>query len=189
MKANFKVVRKLKNLEKRVQAVKNMYDATFLTGKISKDMKKEVDMRFRKETDPEGRPWKGLKSGSLFRRQGLSNDENTARKMKKKGFKNNQIERLFGLEKGTVGKLQRSGDRRQKRRPKILQDTGRLRNSVRARHTRTEAIVGTNVKYAAVHNFGYPKRNIPQRRFMGLNRGQRIKYKDWIIKWQKGQLR
>ena len=60
MKAKLKVVRNLKNLDKRIKAVKSMYDITYLTGKISRDMKKEVDMRFRNEVDTDGRPWKGL---------------------------------------------------------------------------------------------------------------------------------
>ena len=158
MKAKFKVIRKLKNIEKRVNAVKNMYDTTFLTGKISIDMKAVTDMRFRNEVDPDGKPWVGLKSRTIVSRYNS------------------------GLKK-------KRGKRAVKGRSRILSNTGRLRNSIKARNTRTEAIVGTNTRYAAIHNFGYPKRNIPQRRFMGLNRGQRIKYKDWIIKWQKGQLR
>ena len=158
MKTKLKVIKSLKNLEKRVNTVKNMYDTSFLTGKISKDMKKEVDMRFRNEVDTDGRPWKGLKGSSIISRYNS------------------------GLKK-------KRGKRAVKGRSRILSNTGRLRNSIRARNTRTEAIVGTNTKYAAVHNFGYLKSNIPQRRFMGLNRNQRIKYKDWIIKWKKGQLK
>ena len=66
MKAKLKVVRNLKNLDKRVKAVKSMYDITYLTGKISRDMKKEVDMRFRNEVDTDGRPWKGLKGSRII---------------------------------------------------------------------------------------------------------------------------
>ena len=158
MKPKFKVVKNLKNLEKRVNTVKNMYDTSFLTGKISKDMKKEVDMRFRNESDTDGKAWKGLNAKSIVSRY------NSGLKKKK-------------------------GKRAVKGRAKILSNTGRLKRSVLARNTKTEAIVGTNVKYAATHNFGDPTRNIPQRRFMGLNRGQRMKYRDWIIKWKKGQLK
>ena len=158
MKPKFKVVKKLKNLERRVNAVKNMYDTSFLTRKISLDMKTVTNMRFRNEVDPDGRPWKGLKPRTIVARYNSG--------LKKKRGK-----------KAVVG------------RGKILQNRGDLMRSIHPRNTRTEAIVGTALKYAAVHNFGYLKRNIPQRRFMGLNRGQRIKYKDWIIKWKKGQLR
>ena len=156
MKYKLKVIRNLKNIEKRVKAVKNIYDITYLTGKISRDMKKEVDMRFRNEVDTDGRPWKGLKGNTIISRY------NSGLKKKK-------------------------GRKAVKGRSKILQNTGRLKRSIQARNTRTEAIVGTNIKYAATHNFGY--RRIPQRRFMGLSRDQRIKYKDWIRKWHKGQLK
>ena len=158
MKAKFKVIRKLKNIEKRVNAVKNMYDTTFLTGKISIDMKAVTDMRFRNEVDPDGKPWVGLKSRTIVSRY------NSGLKKKK-------------------------GRKAVRGRSKILQNIGRLRGSITARNTIAEAIVGTSIKYAAIHNFGYSKRNIPQRRFMGLSRDQRIKYKDWIIKWKKGQLK
>ncbi|OSI25069.1 phage virion morphogenesis protein [Neisseria dumasiana] len=36
----------------------------------------------------------------------------------------------------------------------LLQASGRLRNSIAPSSTATEAVVGTNVKYAAIHNFG-----------------------------------
>ena len=187
MKPKFKVVKKLKNLERRVNAVKNMYDVTFLTGKISRDMKKEVDMRFRNEVDPDGRPWKGLAVSTLNRRQGLTRAQRKVKTRRRRGKTYKDIEAEMGLNKGGASSLFRAGKKRQSTRPKILQDQGYLRRSIKARNTKTEAIVGTNMKYAAAHNFGY--RRIPQRRFMGLNRGQRIKYKDWIIKWKKGQLR
>ena len=37
---------------------------------------------------------------------------------------------------------------------RTLQDTGRLASSIRPSHTKTDAIVGTNVIYAAIHQFG-----------------------------------
>lgn len=36
----------------------------------------------------------------------------------------------------------------------LLQASGRLRNSITQNSTATEAMVGTNVEYAAIHNFG-----------------------------------
>ena len=158
MKIKLKVVSKLKNIEKRVNAVKNMHDTRFLTGKISKDMKSKVDMRFRNESDPDGKAWQGLSSRSIVSRY------NSGLKKKK-------------------------GKKAVKGRSRILQNTGNLKRSIHARNTKTEAIVGTNSKYATTHNFGNPKRNIPQRRFMGLNRGQRMEYRSWIIKWQRGELK
>ena len=66
----------------------------------------------------------------------------------------------------------------------ILTFEGRLRRSIVASSSATEAIVGTNVKYAAAHNFGCDKTvnkksklgkrfscnmNIPKREFMRIN--------------------
>ncbi len=66
----------------------------------------------------------------------------------------------------------------------ILSFEGRLRRSIVASSSATEAIVGTNVKYAAAHNFGCDKTvnktskkgkrfscnmNTPKREFMRIN--------------------
>lgn len=51
----------------------------------------------------------------------------------------------------------------------ILKDTGRLRNSIRGKSGRRFAEVGTNLVYAATHDFGDPSRNIPKREFMYLS--------------------
>ena len=170
MKIKLKVVTKLKNIEKRINAVKNMYDSSYLTKKLSLDMNQEVAKRFRNESDPDGKGWVGLKAGTLVSRysSGLRKRirQNKVRKKKEKEALSTNVGRA-----------------------KILQRTGRLKRSVHARNTKTEAIVGTNSKYATTHNFGFPKKNVPQRRFMGLNRGQRIKYKAMVIKWQRGELK
>lgn len=49
--------------------------------------------------------------------------------------------------------------------------TGRLRTSIATKPTEKRgdsyvAKIGTNVEYAAVHEFGFPERNIPARPFM-----------------------
>jgi phage virion morphogenesis protein len=49
---------------------------------------------------------------------------------------------------------------------KILQDTGRLRLSIRGRTKTNEAHVYTNVEYAKFHEFGI---GVPERRFMWLD--------------------
>ena len=49
---------------------------------------------------------------------------------------------------------------------KLLVHTGRLWRSIRPRVTGEYAEVFTDVVYAATHNYGDPRRNIPQRRFM-----------------------
>lgn len=49
---------------------------------------------------------------------------------------------------------------------KILTELSQLKNSISPRSTNTEAIVGTNVEYAATHQFGDASRNIPSRPFL-----------------------
>jgi phage virion morphogenesis protein len=70
---------------------------------------------------------------------------------------------------------------RKKRSNKILQDTGYLRTSIMPVVEKGEAIVGTNVKYARIHQFGgiINKKfvKIPKRPFLWLRR----EYKDRIV--------
>lgn len=85
---------------------------------------------------------------------------------------------------------------------KTLQDTGRLAASITSSYTRDSAIVGTNVKYGAIHQFGgrtgareirprrkkalfwpgalhpvrrvlHPGASIPKRAFLSLSEGDR----------------
>lgn len=67
---------------------------------------------------------------------------------------------------------------------KPLRHTGRLVNSITVgRVTNQEASVGTNVIYAAVHNFGSRDRVIPQRQYLptnGLTRAQQKEAQDII---------
>lgn len=70
---------------------------------------------------------------------------------------------------------QRAGrrTRRQPKRIKLLVQTGRLRGSVTHRATGTEVAVGTNLVYAARHNFGFEQNGVvwtPQRQFIGFSK-------------------
>jgi len=49
---------------------------------------------------------------------------------------------------------------------KILQDTGRLKGSIKPYSNAYGAEVKTSVEYAAAHNYGYSPRNLPARPFM-----------------------
>ena len=49
---------------------------------------------------------------------------------------------------------------------KILQYDGDLRDSFDYKITSTDLTIGTAKEYAAIHNFGYEDRNMPQREFM-----------------------
>ncbi len=85
-----------------------------------------------------------------------------------KGFKD--VVDHFSEEESPDGKWQSLKKPRKRGGSKILQDTGRLRSSVRFRTLRDEAHIFTQVVYAGVHNFGYSKRNIPQRQFLWLSK-------------------
>lgn len=61
----------------------------------------------------------------------------------------------------------RTIDRKGSSKPLI--DTARLRNSVASRVQGNLVFVGTNVPYAAPHQFGSPEQKIPQRRFLPGN--------------------
>jgi phage gpG-like protein len=49
---------------------------------------------------------------------------------------------------------------------RLLQDTGRLRNSFRPFFSNTDAGIGSKLKYAPFHEFGVPKRKLPARRML-----------------------
>ncbi len=69
---------------------------------------------------------------------------------------------------------------------KVLQDTGLLRSSINFKTRGNEVHIFTKIIYAAVHNFGYAKRNIAQRKFLWLSKGalKRVtrKFKEYIVK-------
>lgn len=58
---------------------------------------------------------------------------------------------------------------KRKKGTKILTESGRLRSSITYHASNKEVILGTNVKYARSHFFGYPKRNLPARPFLGAS--------------------
>ena len=69
-----------------------------------------------------------------------------------------------------------------------LRDTGRLMNSLTREATQTEARVGTNVVYAAIHNFGGKagrgrKVTIPQREFMVIPDEEIEDIQDTLQNW------
>lgn len=51
---------------------------------------------------------------------------------------------------------------------KLLQDTGRLRASFSPFYSRTEAGVGSALKYSITHELGFPHRNLPARRMLPI---------------------
>lgn len=83
---------------------------------------------------------------------------------------------------------------------KPLIDRGTLRRSINGKATNTQAIAGTNLNYAAIHQFGGTIRPrtgralrfggnirtrvvIPARPYLGVNNRMNIKYKQWIVNY------
>jgi len=95
-------------------------------------------------------------------RDNLSNPSPTMQKVSTLMFKD--VLNHFGKEQGDQG----SWTPLKYRKGKILQDTGRLRNSIKADNTKDSASVGTRLEYAATHNYG--RDNIPERKFLWLSK-------------------
>ena len=188
-----KVKVRIKNVKKNIEKFKNMKNPDFILGRIEKDMAKEVNLRFRNESGPDGKAWASLSAGTILRRynpeKGLGTTQKSVRRMKKRGWKNGQIEKAFHLQKGTDSKLTKgTSGIATKGVAKILQNTGRLKKSINSAHDNKEAKVGTNLIYATTHNYGLKKKNIPARPFMGLSMNQKLRYQEWIRKWKRGEL-
>lgn len=63
----------------------------------------------------------------------------------------------------------------------ILRNTQRLFSSINYQVKGNKVEVGSNVEYSAVHNYGYEKRKIPKRAFLGLS-NQNNKDVDNLVK-------
>lgn len=64
------------------------------------------------------------------------------------------VEENFASEGAHLGRPWKPSRRALRQGGKTLQDTGRLAASITTRHDATTAAVGTNVEYAAIHQFG-----------------------------------
>lgn len=101
--------------------------------------------RFAEQRDPEGRPWKPLSAVTVF----------GALSFTKKGQVTKRSERQ------TRGRL-------------ILIQSARLRSSISSSASGSKAFIGTNVKYARIHQLGgdagrSKKVKIPARPFLGVS--------------------
>ena len=74
----------------------------------------------------------------------------------------------------SIARIKQRLKRHKKVDMKILSDTGQLRR-ILYEAGKDYVQIGTNVKYAKVHQFGYKKRNIPARPFLGVNE-QELRY-------------
>ncbi|MCC5644780.1 phage virion morphogenesis protein [Nostoc sp. CHAB 5824] len=77
--------------------------------------------------------------------------------------------------------------RKRKRGTKILTESGRLRASITYRADGTQVVVGCNTKYARAHQFGYPKRNLPARPFLGASVEDERELGEILLDYLKGQ--
>ena len=77
--------------------------------------------------------------------------------------------RRFEQEQDPSGKPWKPSERAKATGGKTLQHTGRLRRSITYRVQGDSLAVGTNVIYAAPHQFGWPEKSLPQRSFLGVD--------------------
>ncbi|STZ76329.1 phage virion morphogenesis protein [Bergeriella denitrificans] len=80
------------------------------------------------------------------------------------------------------------------RNGKPLTDTGALRNSLSTMYDNDTALVGTNIVYAAIHNFGGMagrgrKVHIPQRKFLVLDNSGKQKLADEVQDYFRSLIR
>lgn len=113
--------------------------------------RESVQKNFDSERTPDGRPWQRLSATTLMMRLG-----------QKKRFKKS-------------GALAKKG-KEYLQGKKILTESGDLRESVRHQATRDSVTIGSDLKYAAIHQFGGPagrgrKVIIPARPYLASNRG------------------
>lgn len=116
---------------------------------ISLGLVLSTQRRFELEQSPEGKKWKPFSPVTLYMRAGG-----------RKGFTKS-------------GKVRKAAERKMNS-AKLLRRTGRLFQSITAQHSATVAMAGTNVIYAAIHNFGGPagrgkKVEIPARPYFGIS--------------------
>ncbi len=74
--------------------------------------------------------------------------------------------------------------KRKKKGGGILELSGDLRDSLVHLVTgKTSVRIGTNLIYAATHQFGDPSRNIPQREFLGISAMNEMKINELVEEW------
>lgn len=75
---------------------------------------------------------------------------------------------------------------------RILQDTSTLRNSIQGsgKGSAKAATISTNIKYAAIHNYGGPAKawgkkpfQMPRREFMGMSAADIKRYKETLARY------
>ena len=70
----------------------------------------------------------------------------------------------------------------------LLQDGGDLLDSLDHEATASEVAIGSNLEYAATHQFGDPERNIPARPYLGISKDDDLQIQDLVIGHLEGVL-
>lgn len=70
----------------------------------------------------------------------------------------------------------------------LLQDEGDLLDSLDHEATESEVAIGSNLEYAATHQFGDPERNIPARPYLGISKDDDLQIQDLVIGHLEGVL-
>lgn len=122
-------------------------DMTPAMANVGNIIETHVLLRFQDSTDPWGKPWQGLSQGAILSRL----------RRRKGSFKKD-------------GKISAKGQGIAMGGFQPLLDTGRLRGSITTVVAPRGVAVGTNVKYAATHQFG--RGGIPARPFLPLRNGR-----------------
>lgn len=152
------VVRALDALRARVG------DMTPAMRSAAQVLRSDIVERFDTQTAPNGAAWKPLSAASILSR---------ARRHAPAGYRKRRAKTVARFAGGA----------------KALLDTGALRNSIKVLHASSaEALVGTNLRYAAIHNFGGKagrgrKVTIPARPFMGLSQAGKSDVLDVISRY------
>ena len=129
-------------LEELKDAAKNPHNAYDKVGQRMVAMQKR---HFIKQEGPDGKPWMPLQPKTIARRRGGRAATTPRRRLG-----------VAGMGRGI----------------KILRDTGGMAGSIvySIDESGVEAGVPTTIPYASTHQFGDPKRNIPARPFIYINK-------------------
>ncbi len=152
-----KIVGDLKGLNQRLKGLKR-FDLKRLGKKVGEAMVSSTIQRFNEQRAPDGTAWQRHAAVTVAPRA-------------KDYRKNGQL---------------RKGIRERMEARKILIDSARLRNSIAAKAEGSKVHVGTNVKYARIHQKGGmagrgKKVKIPARPFLGVSSGDKITIRRLVL--------
>lgn len=129
---------------------------------------KSVQENFDKQSSPDGTPWQKLSAATLMMTLGTKRTSTSGR-----------ISRPYLNKRGALsakGRTYLQGKR-------ILIESNDLRNSIRHQADSHSVTIGTDIPYAAIHQFGGMagrgrKVKIPARPYLAVNRGKELELAD-----------